>query len=171
MTPLSRPRLPSNYDVWCEPPDEGGDEILQIVSERRRLKLKGHSFREFTKRVVPVLDGHHTWSEIQEHVADVFRPEDLDRVLGVLQAVAEAFAEDADYGPQLLERPSVLGPLSLGDWALTVRVMVKTETGKQWGVARELRKRILAACDREDITLPYPRQEVWVRNAEAGDQR
>ena len=77
----------------------------------------------------------------------------------------EAFAQDADYGPHLLERPTVLGPLSLGDWALTVRVMVKTETGKQWGVGRELRKRILAACDRENITLPYPRQEVWVRRS------
>jgi small-conductance mechanosensitive channel len=41
--------------------------------------------------------------------------------------------------------------------------MVKTHPGKQWGVARELQKRILAACEREGVTLPYPRQEVWVR--------
>jgi len=44
--------------------------------------------------------------------------------------------------------------------------MVKTKAGKQWGVAQELRKRILAACDREGITLPYPRQEVWIRKSE-----
>ena len=84
ITPSSKPRLPSNYDVWCEPPDEGGDEVLHFVSERRRLKLKGHSFREFTRSVVPVLDGRHTWSEIQEHVADVFRPEDLAPCLELL---------------------------------------------------------------------------------------
>jgi small conductance mechanosensitive channel len=89
--------------------------------------------------------------------------EDLDRALRVLEGAAEAFAQDPDFAPQLLEPPQVLGPLSLGDWAVTVRVMVKTHPGKQWGVARELQKRILAACEREGVTLPYPRQEVWVR--------
>ena len=41
-----------------------------------------------------------------------------------------------------------------------MRVMVKTQLGKQWGIARELRRRILATCEREGVTLPYPRQEV-----------
>jgi small conductance mechanosensitive channel len=45
--------------------------------------------------------------------------------------------------------------------------MVKTQPGKHWGVARELRKRILVACEREGITLPYPRQEVLVRGLES----
>jgi small-conductance mechanosensitive channel len=44
-----------------------------------------------------------------------------------------------------------------------VRVMVKTQPGKQWDIARELQRRILAAFEREDVALPYPRQEVWVR--------
>jgi small conductance mechanosensitive channel len=91
----------------------------------------------------------------------------LDHALRVLAEAAEAFAQDPDFGPQLIETPQVLGPLSLGDWAITVRVMVKTQPGKHWGVARELRKRILAACEREGITLPYPRQEVLVRSLES----
>jgi len=61
------------------------------------------------------------------------------------------------------KRLQVLDPVSLGDWAITVRVMVKTQPGKQWDIARELQRRILAACEREGVTLPYPRQEVWVR--------
>jgi small-conductance mechanosensitive channel len=44
--------------------------------------------------------------------------------------------------------------------------MVKTQPGKQLEVARQLRKRILAACEQERITLPYPRQEVLVRDRE-----
>lgn len=89
--------------------------------------------------------------------------EDLDRALRVLEGVAEAFAQDPEFEPLLVEPPQVLGPLSLGDWAITVRVMVKTQPGKHWGVARELRKRILATCGQEDVSLPYPRQEVFVR--------
>jgi small-conductance mechanosensitive channel len=49
------------------------------------------------------------------------------------------------------------------DHVLTVLERV----AEQWGVARELRKRILAACERENITLPYPRQEVFVRQVQS----
>jgi small-conductance mechanosensitive channel len=80
--------------------------------------------------------------------------------------VGVAYEEDLDrvFAPHLLEAPQVLGPMSLGDWAITMRVMVKTRPGKQWEVARELRKRILVACEREGIVLPYPRQETWTRS-------
>jgi small conductance mechanosensitive channel len=94
--------------------------------------------------------------------------EDLERVADVLNQVAEQFAGDPDFSELLLDPPSVIIPLSLGDWAMNARVMVKTLPGKQWGVATELRKRILAACEHENITLPYPRQEVLVQNLGSG---
>lgn len=108
------------------------------------------------------------WSRAMVDVGVAYE-EDMDRALGVLKQAAAAFAADPELGPQLLEPPQVLGPLSLGDWAVTVRVMVKTPPGEQWGVAMELRKRILAACEREGISLPYPRQEVFVRQAGDGE--
>ena len=89
--------------------------------------------------------------------------EDQDRVLSVLEEITAEFAQDPTFGPRLLDQPQVLGPLSLGDWAVTVRVMVKTQPGKQWEVARELRKRINTTFAQEGITMPYPRQEVLVR--------
>jgi small conductance mechanosensitive channel len=89
--------------------------------------------------------------------------EDRERVRAVLQGAVDELVEHPEYGPQLLERPKVLYPLSLGDWAVGARVMVKTPAGKQWGVAMELRKRLLAACERENVVLPYPRQEVVTR--------
>jgi small-conductance mechanosensitive channel len=97
--------------------------------------------------------------------------EDLDRVLRVLEESAAAFAQDPAFAPDLVEPPQVLGPLSLGDWAVTVRLMVKTQPGKQWLIARELRKSVLAVCERESISLPYPRQEIWTRNLELHESR
>lgn len=76
----------------------------------------------------------------------------------------ELRSPDPEIGPQLIEPPQVIGPIGLGDSAITVRVMVKTEPGKQWDVGRALQKDILAVCDREGIELPYPRQEILVRN-------
>jgi small-conductance mechanosensitive channel len=103
------------------------------------------------------------WSRATVDVGVAYE-EDLNRVLGVLGDAAASFALDPAFAPQLLEAPQVLGPMSLGDWAITVRVMVKTRPGKQWEVARELRKRILAVCEQEGIVLPYPRQETLTRS-------
>jgi small-conductance mechanosensitive channel len=103
------------------------------------------------------------WSRATVDVGVAYE-EDLEHVLAVLADAAASFALDPAFAPQLLEAPQVLGPMSLGDWAVTVRVMVKTRPGKQWEVARELRKRILAVCEHEGIVLPYPRQETWTRS-------
>jgi small-conductance mechanosensitive channel len=109
------------------------------------------------------------WSRAMVDIGVAYE-EDLERVVAVLEGVVDAFVDDSDFGPQLLERPKVLAPLSLGDWSMTMRVMVKTPAGKQWGVAMELRKRILAACKRAKVELPYPRQEVLVRSLDQPNQ-
>ena len=66
----------------------------------------------------------------------------------------------------MLEAAQVLGPIAQDDRAVTVRVMVKTRPGQQWEVSRELRKRILAARDKEGIAPAYPRREVWVHDGQ-----
>lgn len=81
---MSKLLLPAHYSLWCDPPDEAGDEVLHIVSERRSLKLKGRAFREFVRTVVPLLDGRHTVEEIQAHVGDLFDAEDLAECLALL---------------------------------------------------------------------------------------
>jgi molybdopterin-synthase adenylyltransferase len=82
--PFRKPLLPSHYRVLREPPDDKGDEVLQFVSESRRIKLKGHSFREFRQEVLPLLNGRHTVAEIADAVAEVFAPADLGDALSLL---------------------------------------------------------------------------------------
>lgn len=108
-----------------------------------------------------VSNGTRGWSRALVDLGVAYE-EDMSRVLAVLEREAEQFALDTQFAAHLLEPPTVTGPLALGDWAVTVRVMVKTHPGKQWAVATELRRRLLAACERENIALPYPRQEVLV---------
>jgi small conductance mechanosensitive channel len=103
------------------------------------------------------------WSRALVDVGVAYE-EDLDRTLQILEAFAAEFAQDPEFAPLLMEPPRVLGPVSLGDSAVTVRLAVKTQPGKQWEVGRTLRKQVLAVCDREGIELPYPRQEVVLRH-------
>jgi small-conductance mechanosensitive channel len=152
-----------------------GDHIQvgDVLGQVERFTLRATHVRALNGRLYVVPNGEvrivanltKEWSGALVDVGVAYE-EDLDHALRVLGEAAEAFAQDPDFGPQLMETPQVLGPFSLGDWAITVRVVLKTQPGKHWGVARELRKRILAACEREGITLPYPRQEVLVKGPE-----
>jgi small-conductance mechanosensitive channel len=123
-------------------------EGLLYVVPNGEVRIGGNMTKEWSRALVDI---------------GVAYEEEMGQTLRVLEEAAPAFAEDPEFGPLLLEPPKVLGPLSLGDWAFTVRFVVKTQPGKQWRVARELRKQVLAVCEQEGISLPYPRQEVWVR--------
>jgi molybdopterin-synthase adenylyltransferase len=111
----SKPRLPEHYSTWSEPPDGDGDESLHFVSEQRRLKLKGHSFREFVQRVVPLLDGARTVEEIAKEVGDVFAQPDLVAALELLaqQNVLEEGAPPVDGRPELLPQVNLFHELGL----------------------------------------------------------
>ena len=78
--------MPSHFQAWCEPPDPSGDETLRIVSAQRSLTLKGHSFREFHRHVMPLLDGRRSFEEICTETADLFDRTDLESALSLLAA-------------------------------------------------------------------------------------
>lgn len=89
--------------------------------------------------------------------------EDIGRVVAALGRIGHDLYQDEEFAPLLLEEPTVTGVEALGDWAVTMRIAVKTKPGKQWDVARELRRRIKESFEREGIEMPYPRQEVLMR--------
>lgn len=105
---FNRPRLPTHYYIWSEPPDQDGDEVLYFASAQRRVKLKGHSFREFEQYVIPLLDGRHTFQEIAETVADVFDAEDLAAGLRIL--AEHRLLTDTDAGAPQPEASESLAP-------------------------------------------------------------
>jgi bacteriocin biosynthesis cyclodehydratase domain-containing protein len=81
---FTKPKIPSHYYVWCEPPDSSGEESLHFVSHRRAIKLKGRAFAEFERLVIPLLDGRHTLEEIGSKVHDVFALSDLETAFELL---------------------------------------------------------------------------------------
>jgi small conductance mechanosensitive channel len=105
------------------------------------------------------------WSRVSVDLGIAYE-EDLDRALRILAKSVNAFGKEAALANYLLEPPTVLGVTSLGESVANVRVAVKTQPGRQWEVGRELRRFLIAACERERISLPYPRQEVWLHSLE-----
>lgn len=89
---------------------------------------------------------------------------DIDQAIEVIRATAEAFVDDPAQADLVLEPPEILGVQDLGADAVVIRVWIKTLPGKQWGLSRELRRRLKVALDDADIDIPYPQRTVWVRH-------
>ena len=102
------------------------------------------------------------WSRAVVNVGVAYK-ENLDRVVAVLNTVGQELSQDPIFGQGILEPPQVLGVENFGDSQVTLRIVTKTRPLKQWETARELRKRIKAAFDREGIEMPFPHRVVYSR--------
>ena len=152
-----------------------GDSIKvgDIAGGVEKITLRATFLRdvEGTLHVIPngeiriVSNRTKHWSRAVVKVGVTYE-EDIGRVMAVLKNIGRDLYQDEKLAPSLLEEPTVSGVEALGDWAVTVRIMVKTKPGKQWEVARELRRRIKDSFEREGIKIPYPRQEVLMRPLE-----
>jgi small conductance mechanosensitive channel len=89
--------------------------------------------------------------------------EDVTRVQDLLREVGHELKEDPDWGKLVMEDPEVWGVEALSADSVVVRLVVKTVPLEQWGVARELRRRIKARFDREGVEIPFPQRAVWLR--------
>lgn len=125
----------------------GADGSLSIVPNGK-VRVVSNQTRDYSRAVVDI---------------GVAYEENLDHVLAVLAESLQAFAQDPLFAPDLIAEPEVQGPMSLGDSSVTIRIVVTTRPGKHLHLARELRKFVLAVCEREAIDLPYPRQELLIR--------
>lgn len=120
-------------------------EVGNVSGEVERLTLRATYLRDINGRLHVVPNGEvrvvsnltKGWSRALVDVGVAYE-EDTDRVLCVLKETADAFVQDPAFAPQVLEPSTVLGPLTLGDWAVTLRVTVKTQPGQQWLIGREL---------------------------------
>ena len=90
--------------------------------------------------------------------------EDPDRVADLLRKIGEALQADPSFGPFILAPIEVLGIDAFTDWALQLKVRIKTVPLKQWEVGRELRRRIKKTFDAEGVEIPFPERIVTVRD-------
>lgn len=95
------------------------------------------------------------WSRVVMDVG-ISYDSDIDKAMDVLRRVGAELVEDETVGKLILDTPEVLGVEALGEYQVTLRMLVKTRPLQQWTVARALRARIKKAFDREGINIPYP---------------
>ncbi|MBQ0826228.1 mechanosensitive ion channel family protein [Streptomyces tagetis] len=84
--------------------------------------------------------------------------DDLDTVYRALEEAGRGLREDPDFADLLLEDLAVWGVQSLDAEGVLVRVAVKTVPLQQWGVTRELRRRVKEALEAAGVDLAFPQR-------------
>lgn len=85
----------------------------------------------------------------------------IDRALQVLKGVAESMKKDME---EIVDGPNILGVSAFGESGVTITVVATTKPMAQWGVERELRKRIKESFDREKINISYPTRVIVTKS-------
>ena len=92
--------------------------------------------------------------------------ESVDRAIAVITNETALLADDPEWGPHLIDQPTVLGVDELADSGVIVRVVMTTNPDERWRVKREFLRRIKNRLDAESIEIPYPHITITPRPEE-----
>lgn len=98
---------------------------------------------------------------------DVSYEDDINRAIEVITGELDGIENDEEIGDVIIAPPEVLGVLALGAYQVTIRAWVKTKPMEQWGVQREMFRRLKIALEKNGITIPYPHQVTVFRSEES----
>ena len=87
--------------------------------------------------------------------------EDTDEVVGALREIGAGLREDATFNANIMSDLEIAGVQELGDSAVVIRCRFKCRAGTQWGVKREMNRRIKHDFDARGIEIPYPHQTIY----------
>jgi small conductance mechanosensitive channel len=90
---------------------------------------------------------------------------DIPTARALALEVAESVRDDERLSGTVLEDPEVWGLEAIGAEGLVLRITMKTTATQEGAVERELRERLIAAFEENDISIGVPQRLVW--NVEA----
>jgi small conductance mechanosensitive channel len=95
------------------------------------------------------------WSQVTLHVA-VDYSENSDHIVELLQEVAKDFYNDPAFKDDVVAEPLVPGIERVRGQEVDYLMLVKVRPGQQYGVARELRRRIKACFEKAGVKAGAP---------------
>jgi moderate conductance mechanosensitive channel len=144
-------------------------EIGGITGTVEHMTLRATELRDLygTVHIIPngeiriVANKSRDWSRAIVDVSVTYE-EDVDTAVQTLQQIGHDMEADKMMGLLLLEPPTVTGVEGLEDWAVRLRIMVKTMPNAQFEVMRYLRRQIRLVFAEKGLSLAFPRQDVMI---------
>jgi len=91
--------------------------------------------------------------------------EDTDRVVEVLQEIADELRQDEMYRSDILAPLEILGVDRFADSAVIIKSRLKTAPIRQWAVGREMNRRIKKKFDEVGIEIPFTNRSLYFGEA------
>jgi small-conductance mechanosensitive channel len=85
---------------------------------------------------------------------------DMGCALHALEESTHLVQSNEEIASAIIETPYTLGWTGFTDWAVQMQIIARTRPGKQWIVARALRKAALEILQKEGIRVAVPRQRI-----------
>ncbi|MFP4310432.1 MAG: mechanosensitive ion channel family protein [Nitriliruptoraceae bacterium] len=92
---------------------------------------------------------------------------DIDAASDLILTIACDMAHEEEYEEIFLDVPEIWGVENLAPDSVELRLVIKTQPGQQWAIARELRRRIKNAFDAAEVEIPFPQRTIWLRTEQA----
>jgi small-conductance mechanosensitive channel len=149
----------NQYDIGDAVRIGGVSGAVEEISLRRTTLRDGDG----TLHIVPnsaiqiVSNMTRDWSQVTLHVAADYS-ENSDHVVALLQQAAKDFYEDPAFKSDVVAEPQVPGIERVRGNEVDYLMLVKVRPGKQYGVARELRRRIKVCFEQNKIKAGAPAQ-------------
>ncbi len=85
---------------------------------------------------------------------------DIGQAMQIMRTVSAELQQDPEFTQKILEPLDVAGVDALGDSGVVLKARIKTLPGDQWGVGRELNRRIKLAFDEAGVEIPFPHMKL-----------
>jgi len=124
----------------------------------RAVKLRHHRGSVYT---VPFGELHAIQNMSRDWVIDKFSigityDSDIEKARKIIKKIGQTLAEDPAFAPHILEPLKMQGVEQFGDFAVEVRVKMKTRPGEQFVIRRKANAMIKKAFDENGIKFAFP---------------
>src|SRR5579884_736127 len=151
----------NQYDIGDTIKIAGVTGVVEEITLRRTTLRDGDG----TLHIVPnsaiqiVSNTTRDWSQVTLHVA-VDYSENSDRVVNLLEEIAKDFYNNPAFKNDVVAEPQVPGIERVRGNEVDYLMLVKVRPGKQYGVARELRRQIKSCFEKNQIKAGAPSQVI-----------
>jgi small-conductance mechanosensitive channel len=128
----------------------------------RSVRLRHHRGPVFTipyGQLGAIKNSSRDWV-IDKMMIGVVYGTDLDKVKKIIKDIGKKLAADPEFGPKILEPLKMQGVEQFGDFAIQVRIKMKTLPNEQFGVRRRAYAMINQAFAANDIHFAFPTVQV-----------
>ncbi len=147
----------NQYDIGDILKIAGVQGTVELMTLRRTIlrDADGTVHNVPSSQILVVSNLTRDWTQLALHISVAYNT-DSDKVVGVLKEVGTELADDPEFGPMIVAKPQVPGIEKVSADEVDYLILVKTRPGAQDAVRRELRRRIKACFEKNQIQPGNP---------------